>query len=227
MKLKKSCYDPAFCRMGFKRFAPLGVLYTLALVLLTVGNVNLGQNVHSTVVASFYSFFQYTLIFNFAYAFVLVQQLLGDLYTPRLCYAIHALPVTRGGWFGTQVIQGILSVIPGILISGGLMAVSMTRFRTLIPVWMGISMLQFLFFFGAALLCGVCAGNRLGMAVLYGILNFGALFVVWARMKIFSPLIYGKEQLAGQHGINENLETYCLPAAVDYYKTVIRLQEKA
>ena len=43
----------------------------------------------------------------------------------------------------------------------------------------------------------------------------------------FSPLIYGKEQLAGQHGINENLETYCLPAAVDYYKTVIRLQEKA
>lgn len=41
----------------------------------------------------------------------------------------------------------------------------------------------------------------------------------------FSPLIYGKEQLAGQHGINENLETYCLPGAVDYYKTIIRLQE--
>ena len=41
----------------------------------------------------------------------------------------------------------------------------------------------------------------------------------------FSPLIYGKEQLAGQHGINENLETYCLPGAVDYYKTLVRLQE--
>lgn len=191
MKLRKSCYDPAFCRMGAKRFAPLGILYTLGLVLFTVGNVNLGQNMYSTVVTSFYTFFQYTLVFNFAYAFVLVQLLLGDLYTPRLCYAIHALPVTRGGWFGTQVIQGILSVIPGILISGGLMAVSVTRFRILIPVWMGISMLQFLFFFGAALLCGVCAGNRMGMAVLYGILNFGALFVVWARMKIFSPLIYG------------------------------------
>ncbi|MGM9605762.1 MAG: hypothetical protein ACI3XG_11945 [Faecousia sp.] len=191
MKLKQACYDPAFCRMGAKRFAPLGILYTLALVLFTVGTVNLGQNMHSTVVTSFYSFFQDTLVFNFAYAFVLVQLLLGDLYTPRLCYAIHSLPVTRGGWFGTQVIQGILSVIPGILISGGLMAVSVTRFRILIPVWMGISMLQFLFFFGAALLCGVCAGNRIGMAVLYGILNFAALFVAWARMKIFSPLIYG------------------------------------
>lgn len=191
MKLRKSCYDPAFCRSGLKRFAPLGILYTLGLVLFTVGNVNLGQNMYGNVVTSFYTFFQYTLVFNFAYAFVLVQLLLGDLYTPRLCYAIHALPVTRGGWFGTQVIQGILSVIPGILISGGLMAVSMTRFRILIPAWMGISMLQFLFFFGTALLCGVCAGNRMGMAVLYGILNFGALFVVWARMKIFSPLIYG------------------------------------
>ena len=41
----------------------------------------------------------------------------------------------------------------------------------------------------------------------------------------FSPLIYGKEQLASQHGINENLETYCLPGAVDYYKTIVRLQE--
>ena len=191
MKLRKSCYDPAFCRSGIKRFAPLGVLYTLALVLLTVGSVNMGQNMYSTVVASFHSFFRLTLIFHFAYAFVLVQLLLGDLYTPRLCYAIHSLPVTRGGWFGTQVIQGILSVIPGILISGGLMAASMTRFRILIPVWMGVSMLQFLFFFGAALLCGVCAGNRLGMAALYGILNFGALFEVWARLKIFSPLIYG------------------------------------
>lgn len=191
MKLKQACYDPAFCRSGMKRFAPLGILYTLALVLLTVGTVNLGQNMHGNVVNSFYTFFDLTLVFHFTYAVVLVQLLLGDLYTPRLCYAIYSLPVTRGGWFGTQVIHGILSVIPGILISGGLMAVSMTRFRVLIPLWMGISMLQFLFFFGTALLCGVCAGNRIGMAMLYGIVNFGALFVVWARMKIFSPLIYG------------------------------------
>jgi len=41
----------------------------------------------------------------------------------------------------------------------------------------------------------------------------------------FSPVVYGKEQLASQHGINENLETYCLPGAVDYYKTIVRLQE--
>lgn len=191
MKLKKSCYDPAFCRMGFKRFAPLGILYTLVLVLLTLSNVNLGRNLYGDITISLHSCFQYTLLINFAYAFILVQLLLGDLYVPRLCYAIHALPVTRGGWFGTQVIQGILSIIPGILISGGLMAASMTRFRVLIPVWMGISLLYFLFFFGLALLCGVGAGNRMGMAVLFGLANFFGLVVSWARLKIFAPLIYG------------------------------------
>ncbi len=191
MKLKKSCYDPAFCRMGFKRFAPLGILYTLVLVLLTLSNVNLGRNLYGDITTSLHMFFQYSVLLQFAYAFVLVQLLLGDLYVPRLCYAIHALPVTRGGWFGTQVIQGILSVIPGILISGGLMAASMTRFRVLIPVWMGVSLLYFLFFFGLALLCGVGAGNRMGMAVLFGLANFFGLVVSWARLKIFAPLIYG------------------------------------
>ena len=191
MKLKKSCYDPAFCRMGFKRFAPLGILYTLVLVLLTLSNVNLGRNLYGDITTSLHMFFQYSVLLQLAYAFILVQLLLGDLYVHRLCYAIHALPVTRGGWFGTQVIQGILSIIPGILISGGLMAASMTRFRVLIPVWMGISLLYFLFFFGLALLCGVGSGNRMGLAVLVGLANFFGLVVSWARLKIFAPLIYG------------------------------------
>lgn len=191
MKLKQACYDPAFCRMGFKRFSPLGILYTLVLVLLTLANVNLGNGMNATAVYGIYQLFQWSVILNFAYAFILTALLLGDLYTPRLCYAIHALPVTRGGWFGTQVIQGILSIIPGILISGGLMTASVTRFRILIPLWMGVSILQFLFFFGLALLCGVCAGNRLGLAALYGLTNLFGIVISWARLKIFAPLTYG------------------------------------
>ena len=191
MKFKRSCYDPAFCRMGWKRFGPLSILYTLALVLLALAYVSNGQNLHTTAVTALEEFSQLTLLVQFGYAFVLVQLLLGDLYNPRLCFAIHSLPVTRGGWFGTQVIQGILSVIPGILLSAGMMAASLTRFRFLILLWMGISLLQFLFFFGLALLCAVGAGNRMGMTVLYGLANFFGVVVTWARLKIFAPLIYG------------------------------------
>ncbi len=42
----------------------------------------------------------------------------------------------------------------------------------------------------------------------------------------FSPVCYGPEQMAGMHGLNENIESGTLPMAVDYYKTVIRAQEK-
>ena len=39
----------------------------------------------------------------------------------------------------------------------------------------------------------------------------------------FSPVIYGPEQMKGMHGLNENIETNCLPGAVDYYKNLIRI----
>lgn len=40
----------------------------------------------------------------------------------------------------------------------------------------------------------------------------------------FSPVNYGPEQMAGMHGLNENIETGCLPSAVDYYKAIIKAQ---
>lgn len=40
----------------------------------------------------------------------------------------------------------------------------------------------------------------------------------------FAPVVFGPEQMKGMHGIDENIETNCLPGAVEYYKTVIRLQ---
>jgi len=41
----------------------------------------------------------------------------------------------------------------------------------------------------------------------------------------FAPVVYGPEQLKGMHGIDENIETNCLPGAVEYYKAIIRLQK--
>lgn len=42
----------------------------------------------------------------------------------------------------------------------------------------------------------------------------------------FSPLIYGPEQMKGMHGLNENMEYSSLPGAVDFYKTLIRLNDE-
>lgn len=42
----------------------------------------------------------------------------------------------------------------------------------------------------------------------------------------FSPIIMGPAQMKGMHGIDEHLETNCLPGAVDYYKNIIKMQEE-
>ena len=42
----------------------------------------------------------------------------------------------------------------------------------------------------------------------------------------FAPVVFGPEQMKGMHGIDENIETNCLPGAVEYYKTLIRLQRE-
>ena len=39
----------------------------------------------------------------------------------------------------------------------------------------------------------------------------------------FSPVLYGPDQMKGMHGLNENVDTCSLPGAVDYYKTLIRM----
>jgi carboxypeptidase PM20D1 len=38
----------------------------------------------------------------------------------------------------------------------------------------------------------------------------------------FAPVIYGPEQMKGMHGLNENIETNCLPGCVDFYKNLIQ-----
>ena len=165
MKLKKTCYDPAISRVTVKRYGLVGVLYTIGIILITVGYIN---PVHYGEALSDVQELCITMPFiNLVYAALLTQLLLGDLYSPRLSHGLRSLPITPGGWFGTQVILGIVSVLPGILISGIILATMLTAYRIYILVFLGYAFLSFLFFYGAALLCAVCAGNRLGMLLLY------------------------------------------------------------
>ena len=189
MKLKKTCYDPAISRVTVKRYGLVGVLYTIGIILITMGFIN---PVYYGEALSDVQELCITMPFiNLVYAALLTQLLLGDLYSPRLSHGLRSLPITPGGWFGTQVILGIVSVLPGILISGIILATMLTAYRIYILVFLGYAFLSFLFFYGAALLCAVCAGNRLGMLLLYCVVNFIGLFYGWTVIRVFCPLIYG------------------------------------
>lgn len=189
MKLKKTCYDPAISRVTVKRYGLVGVLYTIGIILITVGFIN--PVYYGEALSDVQNLCTAMPFINLVYAALLTQLLLGDLYNPRLSYGLRSFPITQGGWFGTQVILGIVSVLPGILISGIILAAMLTAYRIYILVFLGYAFLSFLFFYGAALLCAVCAGNRLGMVLLYCVVNFIGLFYGWAVIRVFCPLIYG------------------------------------
>lgn len=189
MKLKKTCYDPAVSRMTIKRYGLIGVLYTIGIILITVGFIN--PVYYGEALSDVQNLCTTMPFINLVYAALLTQLLLGDLYNPRLSYGLRSFPITQGGWFGTQVILGIVSVLPGILISGIILAAMLTAYRIYILVFLGYAFLSFLFFYGAALLCAVCAGNRLGMVLLYCVVNFIGLFYGWMVIRVFCPLIYG------------------------------------
>ena len=189
MKLKRTCYDPAISRVTVKRYGLVGVLYTIGIILITVGFIN--PVYYGEALSDVQNLCTAMPFINLVYAALLTQLLLGDLYNPRLSYGLRSFPITQGGWFGTQVILGIVSVLPGILISGIILAAMLTAYRIYILVFLGYAFLSFLFFYGAALLCAVCAGNRLGMLLLYCVVNFIGLFYGWMVIRVFCPLIYG------------------------------------
>lgn len=190
MKSRTSCYDPAFSRMELRRFAPAWILYTLILLLsialFAADRVSYGGQMLINV----QSHINLMALLNFGYALLMAQLLFGDLYSARLCYAIHSMPITRGGWFGTQIILGLFgSLIPNC-IGAGVFFLLVPDFRIVVLWWLAAVELQFLFFFGAAVLSAVAAGNRLGMAMLYAMINFFYVAVAWMWLKVFTPLIY-------------------------------------
>ena len=190
MKSKTSCYEPALGRMGLRRFAPAFALYAVALFLLTTNL--LGREQSTAWIYREITYFCCTMApINLAYAAVLAQLLLGDLYTTRLSFGLRAMPMTTGGWYGTQIILGILgSLIPNAL-NAGLMLLYLEEYKIVAFWWLLSSQLQFLCFYGIAVLCAVCAGNRIGMLILDTIVNFANLFVSWLISQLYVPLVYG------------------------------------
>lgn len=191
MPLKKSCYEPAIAKMELRRFMPVWVLYGLVLLLTSLllctdtGTEGLQRLMNMD------AYMQLMVVYNAAYAFLLAQLFFGDLYTARLCNALMTMPITRGGYMGTQIILGLGSALIPYAVNGVLIAVLLSGFSIIGLWWFAFAMVQFLCFYGIAVLCAVCAGNRFGMMVLYGIVSLFGVLLYWFQLELYTPLLYG------------------------------------
>ena len=195
MKLRiSSCKKTAFWK-NVTRFFPvwLGWLLFRGLILLTISDEDMDfwfpSNIASTL--------QVIGIFTCGYALLVAQILFGDLFSSRMCNALHAMPLRREHWFGIHIRSGLgFCLIPSAVVA---LAASFWLWQgsTMvngwqIPLywWTGTN-LMYLFFFGLAVFSVMCVGNRLAITVVYGMLNFASVLVMFLADSLYIPLLHG------------------------------------
>ena len=191
MKLRTSFFNFRVLKKDFTRFLPVWGLYTVFLLLAESMLAVNGLDPTALAVTAGTTLLEGMAVVNLLYAALCAMTLFGDLYVPKVCNALHALPMKRSGWFLTHGTAGLLfSLLPNIL--AALIGMIMLRgYWKVALLWLGVSQLQYLFFYGAALLCVMCAGNKLGMAAMYGILNFFSMLLLGMAELFYEPLLYG------------------------------------
>lgn len=168
MKLKVSFCNKTVLRTDITRYAPLWGGYSLMLAVLVLMFLGVGgedkDRVYTSLVVMFSKRAGQMALINGFYALFVAQALWEDLLAPRMCNSLHAMPVTRDGYFGAHLVAALLfALIPNVLVYGiaALLVPSVVAQAALLTL--GAACLQYIFYLGAALVSVQLAGNRVGM----------------------------------------------------------------
>ena len=193
MKSRTSSFNLTIFKKNLTRFAPCWGLYTVGALMALILLVGDGSNWMADNLVGAVNVLS---VITPIYAMICAQLLFGDLYSTRMCNALHALPLKRETWFFTNVISGfVFHLIPTAtltLLSAPILAIYCPENSVLAaPIFLLGTFLQFTLFFGLSVFCGFCVGNRFAQGLLYCILNFGSIIVGWLIDTIFVPMYYG------------------------------------
>jgi len=189
LKLKISWFNPTVLRKDITRFAPLWGIYSVCLLMILLGLFT--EKAAGPLAVKLADSLNGMCAINSTYAGFCAMFLFGDLFSPRRCNALHALPLRREGWFLTHTAAGLLfSLVPNLLFAS-IFCIRLGVYFYIAFLWLAVMLLQYLFFFGTAIFAAMCAGNRLGMIAVCGILNYGALLVLALATNLYLPVLEG------------------------------------
>ena len=190
MKLRTSFFNGSVLRKDITRFAPVWGLYTIFMLMAFFlfwesenGAARFANNARYIMQAMGFV--------NCIYATICALMLFGDLFSTKLCNALHAFPLRREGWFLTHCAAGFLFCLVPNTAAALLAGILMQEYFYYALLWLGLMLLQFLFFFGAGVFSVMCAGNRLGAAAVCGIFNLLAVLILWLFVSFYSSFLYG------------------------------------
>ena len=219
MKLKRSPINKTALGKDILRYSPVWAFYSLFLLLILFG---MGENSRYSNARNVVDFMSAMTWINLFYGGICGVVLFTDLFNNRLCNALHAFPLRRESWLTTHILSGFLfGFVPNLLVTG-IAALMLWEYAYLAPIWLAISTMQFLFFFGTAVLAATCAGNFLGAVAIYGITHFVTLFVSAIVQLLYQPLLYGVK-------INAKIFSHLFPlqkmSSFEYVKIKYYFQE--
>ena len=189
MKLRTSFFNPTVFKKDLTRFAPTWALYTVGLFMMLAVCLDAPSDYRKA--ESIVETISLMAGLNLGYALLNGQLLFGDLFNSRHVNALHAMPLRRECWYFTHVVSGLaFSFVPNLAMA--LAASLMMGTGWMVPFWWLLAVtLQYVCFFGIAVLSALCVGNRFAMVLVYGIINFLSLIVYWFYSSIYEPLLYG------------------------------------
>lgn len=186
----KAYFNLTALRKDITRFAPLWGLYTAFMLLMllllweSMGTSAYLMNQSESILGMMG-------MVNFCYAGLCALLLFSDLFTPRLCNMLHALPLRREGWFLTHITAGLLFCIVPNLLGAGIAAAMLGTYAYGALLWLALTVLQFLFFFGLGVFSVFCAGHAMGAITVYAVINFFSALVSFLLTTFYEPLLYG------------------------------------
>ena len=188
MKSRISFFNGTAFRKDIVRYSPVWALYTLFLLLVLFGFLEFNR---ISAAANILDSLKVMVWINLIYGGVCAVSLFSDLFKGRLCNTLHAFPLRREGWLTTHLVSGFtFSFVPNLLATI-LGSILLQEYAYMALIWLAGSMLQYLFFFGTAVLSVMCAGNVLGTAAIYGIIHFVTMLAYSVVELLYQPLLFG------------------------------------
>lgn len=181
--MKSKLFSGSVLKKNIVRYALVCGLYTIFAILFFW---NIWEGKIGRVTTKLPDITTGTVMINLVYAGLSAILLFGKVLENN-----DATPLHRGGWFLTRLVAGLcFCLVPNVLVTM-VVRTFMGELAFLAYAWLAQALLTYLTFFGVAVFCCMCAGNRLCAAVVYMIIQFFTAVVVFMVRTFYMPLLWG------------------------------------
>lgn len=203
MTSRTSFFNRTVFGKTMRRYWPLWVVYLLIMLISTPLSLSRSQWQYGgisliTVQAFLYSHAMRVMpVMAFFMAPLSAMAVFSHLYNEKSCGTYGMLPVRREGMFCSVALAGLVPLIAANVLTAAVTLAVESNLGyvnwSATFVWLGISSLQVLAFYGFATLCAQLTGAVLVVPVVYAVLEFVAVVFESLVRQIIDVFVYGYE----------------------------------